>query len=161
MKVIKILLLFLFFGTSFSIVSAQKVSTKKIEKVLAEFDANFTKQEEGKYEFYYGDVKFFCFVNKDNNMVRILSPIDDIVNLSNGNIQRSMEANHKSPRNVQYSISNDIIWSTFINPLDTTSKDMIVDGIYRVYANNRSFGTTYSSDYFAYNDKSNVEENED
>jgi len=55
--------------------------------------------------------------------MRIISPITDTISLEKNMLENALISNFHSALDVKYTISDGIIWSTFIHPLKELSED--------------------------------------
>ena len=77
--------------------------------------------------------------------MRIISPIQKMSNVSQEQIDRCMQANFHTALDIRYAVSDDILWSAFIHPLEELTKEQVMSAISQVYSGVKTFGTHYSS----------------
>ncbi len=82
--------------------------------------------------------------------MRIISPITEVQNLPEGELENALVANFHSALDVKYAISDGVLWTVFIHPLKELSEAQIEDAILQVYNGAETFGTTYSSTNLAF-----------
>ncbi len=99
----------------------------------------------GNWQFIIDSTLFICITDELHNRMRIISPVEKMENVTQSEIMKCMEANFHSALDVKYSISDGILWSTFIHPLAQLDKDQVIDAISQVYSCTKTFRTTYSS----------------
>lgn len=99
----------------------------------------------GRWEFLIDSTYFICLTDEFHNRMRIISPINEMKNILNIQINNCMEANFHTALDVKYAISDEVLWVVYIHPLKELSKDQLLSAISQVYSGVKTFGTTYSS----------------
>ena len=125
-------------------VSSQQMDNVKIEKILYVI-SDTLQGEPGLWQFSVGDVSMMCVTDEIHNRMRIISPIKEMKAVTSEELNKAMEANFHSALDMRYAISDEIIWSAFIHPLQELSKDQVIDAVSQVYNGTLTFGTSYSS----------------
>ena len=77
--------------------------------------------------------------------MRIIAPIAEEASITQEQMKRCMQANFHSALDVKYCISDGILWSAFIHPLQELTKDQVLSAISQVYSAALTYGTVYSS----------------
>jgi hypothetical protein len=77
--------------------------------------------------------------------MRIISPITESSNLSEDEKTLLLLANFHTALDVKYAISDDVLWSVFIHPLNELTYAQVEDAVSQVYYANITFGSSYSS----------------
>jgi len=125
-------------------VSAQSMDNKGIEKVIISMTDSIAGSP-GQWSFKVGDMWMMCITDAKHNRMRIITPIIDIDEMNDGELEKCMEANYHSALDVKYCIADGILWSAFIHPLKELSNGQIEDAIKQVYTASATFGTIYTS----------------
>jgi hypothetical protein len=123
---------------------AQEMDTKTIEKVIYSV-ADSVRGKEGNWQFIVQDRLLVCVTDKNNNRMRIMTPIIEQKKLAYIDMLKLMEANFHTALDVKYAITDDVLWSVFIHPLRELSKEQVLDAIQQVYTAAHTYGTTYNS----------------
>lgn len=95
--------------------------------------------------FLYKEMPLICLYDVNANRMRIISPIIETKELEEEQLLNMLVANFHSALDVKYALSDEIIWSVFIHPLQELSDHQVLDAIDQVYSAGVTFGTTYSS----------------
>ena len=120
------------------------MNTKHLGDIITEV-ADKVEGESGRWQFQINETIFIALTDENNNRIRIISPITDVISLDKEMLQNALVANYHSALDVKYAISEDVLWSTFIHPLKELSEAQLKDAISQVYYANVNFGTTYAS----------------
>lgn len=129
--------------------TAQSMDNGKLEKILYVVSDTLEGQP-GLWRFNIGSVQMMCVTDQVHNRMRIISPIKEVKDASEGEITSALEANFHSALDVRYAISDDLIWVAFIHPLLELTKQQVIDAIGQVYNGALTFGTSYSSTELAF-----------
>lgn len=139
-KILLVASLFIFGINGF----AQNSTNKTLEKIITKM-ADTVASQPGQWQFAIKDRLFICIADENHNRMRIISPVTEIQNLSEGELENALVANFHSALDVKYAISDGVLWTVFIHPLKELSEGQIEDAISQVYNGAETFGTTYSS----------------
>ena len=120
------------------------MNTKHLGDIITEV-AHKVESESGRWQFQINETIFIALTDENNNRIRIISPITDVISLDKEMLQNALVANYHSALDVKYAISEDVLWSTFIHPLRELSVEQVRDAISQIYYANINFGTTYAS----------------
>lgn len=123
---------------------AQDMDNDKLYSIIYTLSEQ-VEGENGYWQFVIDSTIFICVTDQLHNRMRIISPIEEMKNVTNEEILRCMEANFHTALDVKYSISDNILWSAFIHPLKELTKEQVISGISQVYSCANTFGTHYSS----------------
>jgi len=141
---LKIIMLILFAGINFhSDINAQDMNNQKLYGIIYTLSDQI-EGENGSWRFSIDSTLFICLTDELHNRMRIISPIQEMSKVSAEQINRCMQANFHSALDVKYAISDDILWSVFIHPLQELSKEQVISGISQVYSCANTFGSEYS-----------------
>lgn len=142
--IVKSLLFTLFLiGFSFS-GKSQEMSNQKIDSLLKTVVGE-TDGQLGNWQFIIGEVFFVCLTDETNNRMRIIAPIVKESEMEEGALANCMAANFHTALDVKYALSEGILWSVFIHPLQELSDDQFKDGLRQVYNAAVTYGDSYSS----------------
>lgn len=140
----RILIPILFLSLAVKNVNAQDMNNEKLNAIIYTFSDEIDGVN-GSWQFVIDSTLFLCITDELNNRMRIISPVEKVENLSDDQIMRCLEANFHTALDVRYSISDGILWSAFIHPLQELTKDQVISGLSQVYSCVKTFGVTYSS----------------
>jgi hypothetical protein len=122
----------------------QNATNETLEKIITKV-ADTVAGQSGQWQFAIKDRLFICVTDENHNRMRIISPVTEIQNLPEGELENALVANFHSALDVKYAISEGVLWTVFIHPLKELSEAQIEDAILQVYNGAETFGTTYSS----------------
>lgn len=126
-----------------SSLSAQ-LNNDSLEKLL-ETKVDTLSGQSGRWQAIYNDTPLVILTDEQNNRMRIISPIIEAASLDKDLLLDTLTANFHSALDVKYAISNGILWSVFVHPLDVLTAQELTSAIDQVSAAATTFGTTFSS----------------
>ncbi len=141
MKVIS--LLFICYSFSYN-VQAQEMNNQKLNSIIYTISDEIDGGE-GQWQFKIDSLVFICVTDELHNRMRIIAPIAEEAGVTQEQLRRCMQANFHSALDVKYCLSDGILWSAFIHPLQELTKDQVLSAISQVYSAALTFGTVYSS----------------
>lgn len=100
--------------------------------------------------FFYKERPLICVYDENSNRMRIISPIVETKDLEEEQLLNALVANFHSALDVKYALSDEIMWSVFIHPLQELSDHQVLDAIEQVYAASITFGSSYSSTHLVF-----------
>lgn len=124
--------------------NSQDMDNQKLHSIIYTISEQLDGQD-GNWQFVVDSTLFICLTDQLHNRMRIISPIEKMENVTTEQIQRCMEANFHTALDVKYAISDGILWSAFIHPLQELSKNQVLSAISQVYSAAKTFGSVYSS----------------
>jgi len=133
---------------------AQKMSNKKLEKILTVVSDSVQGQT-GYWQFKYFDRYFLLITDEKHNRMRIVSPIVEEEKLDEEYFKKCLEANYHIALDVKYALSDGLLWSVFIHPLKELSETQVKDAIAQVYSAAATFGYSYTSTELVFGKSSN------
>lgn len=122
----------------------QKMDNKGLLKIL-EGNVEQLEGHNGAWSFVYDDLMMLMLTDESHNRMRIISPIDEVSNLTQSQIVDALTANFHTALDVKYAIADELMWSVFIHPLKELSSEQVEDAIRQVARAASTFGSTYSS----------------
>lgn len=125
-------------------VYGQDMSLSKLNSMLTSVSDSIIKTN-NQWRFKIKEVPFLCIADSTHNRMRIISPIINSNKLTEELKTASLIANFHTALDVKYAITDDILWSVFIHPLQELSEKQLLNAIAQVYYANVNFGTTFSS----------------
>lgn len=141
MKASYILFFLLFLSIS---LQAQSMDNDKLNSIIYTL-SDTIQGENGNWQFIIDDLAFICLTDQLHNRMRIISPIAEMVEVTDEELLRCMEANFHSALDARYAISDGVLWAAFIHPLRELTKEQAISAISQVYSTAQTFGTYYSS----------------
>ena len=123
---------------------SQEMNNEKLGSIIDKLSEQ-TEGINGNWQFVIDSTYFVCLTDEVHNRMRIISPIVEVGDLQDDQMERCMEANFHTALDVRYSISDGIVWSAFIHPLKELTEEQVISGLSQVYSCVRTFGSTYSS----------------
>lgn len=137
-------------GTGFSQFNSTTGMTGERLYEIIQQEADTTIREENSIRFLFNEVMLICVFQENANRMRIISPIVEREKLGEEELLNALVANYHTALDVKYALSNEIIWSVFIHPLQELQDHQVVDAIRQVYAASVTFGTEYRSTGFTF-----------
>ena len=120
------------------------MNNDKLNSIFHSLSDNVQGQN-GHWKFIINELMFICLTDQLHNRMRIISPIVKMVEVTDEQLSKCMEANFHSTLDVRYAISDGVLWAAFIHPLQELTDEQVNSAIRQVYSSVRSFGTSYSS----------------
>ena len=120
------------------------MNNDKLNSIFHSLSDNVQGQN-GHWKFIINELIFICLTDQLHNRMRIIAPIVKLVEVTDEQLSKCMEANFHSTLDARYAISDEVLWSAFIHPLQELTDEQVNSAIRQVYSSVRSFGTSYSS----------------
>lgn len=120
------------------------MTNEQLEVIIKNLTTKVRGQH-GHWEFEIDNTRFICLTDVTHNRMRIISPIIEADKATPDQMQQCMEANFHTALDSRYAISNNVLWSAFIHPLEELTERQAIDAISQVYSCVRTFGSNYSS----------------
>ncbi|MDJ0645189.1 MAG: hypothetical protein QNJ57_04315 [Flavobacteriaceae bacterium] len=152
MKKLLYITIIILISLNFNKASSQSMNNEELGKIIYVL-ADSLRGTAGNWQFVIKDRLLLCVTDENNNRMRIMSPIIEQKKLAYTDMLKVMEANFHTALDVKYAISNDLLWSVFIHPLQELSKEQVVDAIQQVYVAALTYGTTYNSTGLSFPDR--------
>ncbi|MEM0914808.1 MAG: type III secretion system chaperone [Planctomycetota bacterium] len=112
-----------------------------IREVMGE---NVASQQRGHWEFSVAGRPVIVLTDEVAGRMRIITPVAEIPDEPEA-LLRLMQANFDSALDARYAAWQGRLWSAFIHPLPTLTKDDFYSGVGQVVTLAATTGTTYSS----------------
>lgn len=109
------------------------------------------EQDRNVTGFKFQGVPITLVFDTNADRMRLISPIMEEGDLSEGQLAKAMEANFHSALDARYCIANGVVWSAFIHPLSPLTKDLMRSAIRQVAVANLTFGSDYTSGDMVFN----------
>jgi len=126
-----------------------KMNNDKLGAILKEISTDIQGQN-GNWQFVVEESLFICITDENANRMRIIAPIIEVKDLDGEQIFKCMEANFHTVLDAKYAISDDVLWSVFIHPLQELTEEQVKSAVYQVFSTAASFGTEYTSGLFSF-----------
>lgn len=123
---------------------AQYTNNDTLDAIITKV-ADTVAGQKGQWRFMIKDRMMICITDENNNRMRIISPITEVENLPEQELINALTANFHTALDIKYAISDEILWSVFIHPLQELTEGQMEDAIIQVYNGAETFGTIYSS----------------
>ncbi len=124
------------------------VNAQMTEESMQSFVREHTEvinEEKGYVYFIYHGMKMVLLSDVEHNRMRIISPITPYSKLAPKIKDDLMHSNFHKALDARYAVSEDTLYSCFIHPLRTLTKEDLASAIKQVSNLSLSFGKTYSS----------------
>lgn len=127
-----------------TIVSAATMTQEVMEKFVAEH-VDVIKRNKGYIFFTYENVKMALISDVKHDRMRIISAITKYPSLNLETKNAVMESNFHLALDARYAVSQDVLYSAYIHPLSSLTKNELKSALSQVSTLAATFGTTYSS----------------
>ena len=121
-----------------------KMTGEKLATLIQKFDED-AKIEGNSVQFELNDRDIYLVYDAAADRMRIISPIAPAAMADEDILQRMMQANYDAVLDSRYALGNNIIWSVFIHPLSSLTKEDFLSGIAQTVTAVETFGTSYTS----------------
>lgn len=132
----------LFLNTT--IVCAASMTQEVMEKIVIK-NVEVIKYKKGFILFTYKKVKMALISDVKHDRMRIISAITKYPSLNMETKNAVIESNFHLALDARYAVSQDILYSAYIHPLSSLTKDELKSALLQVSTLAATFGTTYSS----------------
>ena len=138
------ILITLFFCASAFYSWSQNMTNERLGQIIAK-QADSVAGGNGQWQFIYKEAQMLCVTDARANRMRIISPITQADLLTKDLMLDALTANFHTALDVRYAISQGLVWSAFIHPLQELSDHEVEEALNQVYLAAATFGTTFSS----------------
>jgi hypothetical protein len=111
-----------------------------LKKVVGDYEG-----QTGEWRFEYDGVEMLLLADEEFDRIRIVAPVADASQLEKPDLVNILEANFDRAIDAKYAIFNGGVWSTYVHPLGSLSKDQLISAVRQVAMLRHTYGTTYSS----------------
>lgn len=129
---------------SSTIVSANTMTQDEMEKIIIS-NVEVIKHKKGYVLFNYKKIEIALISDVKHNRMRFIAPITAYPSLTPTEIKSTMESNFHSALDARYAVSRDVLYSAFIHPLSSLTKNELVRALNQVSTLALTFGSTYTS----------------
>ena len=140
MKLFFSLFTFLFLMT----VYAQEMTPDILHSVIQK-NADEVKRNGDQWQFTIDDQVLICIADENADRMRIIAPVAKVDQISETQMKNALVANFHTALDVKYAISDNLIWSVYLHPLQALSEDQLDSAISQTYRAAITFGDTYQS----------------
>ena len=120
------------------------MNVEKLDDILQD-SINDIQTQPGQWRFALNDVSIIVLADARANRMRIFAPIVNVNELTAEQVQNMLIANFHTALDARYAVSNGVVVSTFIHPLDSLQEKDLLSALNQVTSLATTFGTTYSS----------------
>ncbi len=121
----------------------------ELERIIWQ-EAEQPRGEGGIVQFIYNDVNMALISNENFDRMRIIAPVINVEDLTQGQINSILSANFQTALDARYAANEGVLYSAYIHPLSSLNRDEVSSALGQVAALVKNFGTTYSSDASLY-----------
>ncbi len=137
---------------SSAIASAGIMTQEAMEKIVISRVEVIT-QKKGNVVFMYKKVKMALVSDVGHDRMRIIAPITEYPVLTSEIKDAVMESNFHSALDARYAVSKDVLYSAYIHPMSSLTKQELESALNQVSTLALTFGSTYSSGALIFNGK--------
>lgn len=128
---------------------ARLEALERIAEVIEALDADAQRQA-NNWQFSIDDKQILVVTDAANNRMRILTPIAMAGALPEEALMRLLQANFDTALDARYAIAQELVWGTFIHPLESLTTREFASGVLQTKSLADTFGTTFSSGVLSY-----------
>ena len=122
----------------------EPMTVARLEEIIRRVD-NDAEREAGVWSFTVKGHPITVISDEANDRMRIVTPVARAEALGTEMILRIMQANFDSALDARYAIAHDLLWSTFIHPLEALGVEEFLSGLGQTVNLATTFGSTFSS----------------
>lgn len=123
--------------------SEEPMTYERLGKIIFALDENAQPRGPG-FELSVSGVPIIVVTDPVADRMRAMVPIRRADELTQGDLQRMMQANFDSALDARYAIANGTLWAAFIHPLSPLEKDQFISGLGQTVNIAKTYGTLYS-----------------
>lgn len=99
----------------------------------------------GAIETVVDGIQLYCISDAANDRMRFVAPIARASTLDPRVLPVLLQANFHSTLDARYSISEDVVFATFLHPLSSLTPELVESGMAQVLSLVQTFGTSFSA----------------
>jgi len=119
-------------------------SPESLHAFIASYAQN-VKVSNNVISFEYAGISLFCVWDANADRMRLVTPIAKIEELEKELLLTLLKANYHTVLDARYAIGNDTLFSVFIHPLSSITKNEIESAIRQVANTALTYGTSFNS----------------
>lgn len=116
----------------------------RLEGIIRQI-AEESKGEKGVVGFKYQGMDMYLISDVDHDRMRIITPVAQYSQLTEEQINKSMESNFHSALDARYATRKDVLYAAYIHPLSKLDEQQIKSAVTQVFNLRATFGSSYSS----------------
>lgn len=128
---------------------ARLKALERIEAVIEALDPNAVRTA-NNWQFTLDESQVMVVTDVTNDRMRIITPIAMAAALSPEALRRLLQADFDSALDARYAIAQDLVWGTFIHPLESLTTREFASGVLQTKSLADTFGTSFSSGALTY-----------
>mgnify|MGYP006449317799 CR=1 FL=1 len=125
-------------------VHAQEMTPDRLHSVIQR-NADEVKRKANQWQFTIDDQVLICIADPNADRMRIIAPIAKVEQLTDTQLKNALVANFHTALDVKYAVSDNLIWSVYLHPLQALSESQLDGAILQTYRAAITFGDTYQS----------------
>ena len=129
-----------------------QMTEERVQGFIRE-NSEVINEEQGYMYFKYQGMKMVLLSDIKHNRMRIISPITAYSKLAPKIKDNLMQSNFHKALDARYAVSEDTLYSCFIHPLSSLTKEDLESALKQVSNLTLSFGKTYSSGQLDFTNK--------
>ena len=139
-----------------SVIEHSPMTAERLGELILSVDED-ARLDGSSWHFKIMDLDAIMIFDVAADRMRIVIPIGPSEDLAPGELLRLMQANFDSALDARYAIARGLLWGTYIHPLSTLTDEEFLLGLGQTANVVMSFGTSYSSGMFLFNDGDSAE----
>ena len=115
-----------------------------LNSVLLEIDPE-AQIADGSALLTFSDVPVTVMYDAGANRLRALVPIASAGGMTDGQMERLLQANFDTALDARYALAGGRVWSVYMHPMAELDRDQVISGIAQAVSLAQTYGTTFSS----------------
>jgi hypothetical protein len=125
-------------------VGAEPMTTARLAAVLRAHDPAASGPDDG-LRFSFQQTKMACFVDIDQNRMRLIAPIGPADDLTDAQRDAMLAANYSHTLDARYAVGDGILYALYVHPLDSLTEAQLDQALEQIATLVKNFGDTYSA----------------
>ena len=116
-----------------------------LERNIRQLVSSKVSRQGNALQWEVDGITLICIFDENANRMRIISPVQEMAHVTDQEVYTMMESNFHAALDARYATSGGMLYSTFIHPLSSLSRNDLKSAIDQVYTLNLTFGKDYTS----------------
>lgn len=120
------------------------MTNARLEQILRTLEPD-VKGGNGQWQMLRDGIPITVLTDESHNRMRVVAPAAEVKKVDQQVLMRMMEANFGTALDARYAIFKEIVWATFIHPLDSLRERDLISALQQVVTLVKTTETTFSS----------------
>ncbi len=121
------------------------MTNERLAELIHGVASKIVEDRLGFWKFEIDNSFVFVITDKHHNRMRIMSPVVELADVREGELQTLLEANFDRALDARYCLNTDVVWAAFLHPLVELGDQQFLDALNQVVTLKNNFGSTFSS----------------